>query len=65
MPILAANAVMRAVLLPPGAKSVVMTYQPFARSVWAIFLCLFGGALLVLGLLAAARMQRVAVLKRT
>jgi hypothetical protein len=64
-PILAANAVMRAVLLPPGAKSVVMTYQPFARSVWAIFLWLFGGALLVLGLLAAARMQRVAVSKRT
>jgi hypothetical protein len=64
-PLLAANAVMRAVLLPPNAKSVVMTYEPFARSIWAIFLYLFGGVLLILGLLAAARIQCVAAGKRT
>jgi hypothetical protein len=65
MPILAANAVMRAVLLPPGAKSVVMTYQPFARSVWANFLYLLGAVLLAIGLLVAARTQSVAAAKRT
>jgi hypothetical protein len=64
-PILAANAVMRAVLLSPAAKSVVMTYQPFARSIWAISLYLFGGVLFVVGLLAAARTQSVAAAKRT
>jgi hypothetical protein len=63
--ILAANAVMRAVVLPPGAKSVVMTYQPFTRSIWAISLYLFGGVLFVLGLLAAVRAQSVAAAKRT
>jgi uncharacterized membrane protein YfhO len=62
-PILAANSVMRAVVLPPSAKSVVMTYEPFARSVWAISLYLFGGVLLILGLLAAVRAQRVAAAK--
>jgi hypothetical protein len=56
-PILAANAVMRAVLLPPGAKLVVMTYQPFARGLWAILLYLFGGILLILGSLTALRAQ--------
>jgi hypothetical protein len=59
-PLLAANAVMRAVVLPPNAKSVVMTYEAFARTAQATFLYLFGGVLLILGLLAAARMQRVA-----
>jgi hypothetical protein len=52
-PLLAANAVMRAVVLPPNAKSVVMTYQPFARTRWAIILYLWG-VLLMLGVLAAA-----------
>jgi hypothetical protein len=56
-PILPANAVMRAVLLPPDAKSVVMTYEPFARSIWAVFLYASGGALLIVSLLAAARVQ--------
>ncbi|MFL6824314.1 MAG: hypothetical protein ACJ8FA_17265, partial [Xanthobacteraceae bacterium] len=45
-PLLAANAVMRAVVLPPNAKSVVMTYQPFARTRWAIILYLWGSVLL-------------------
>jgi hypothetical protein len=56
-PILAANAVMRAVQLPPGAKLVVMTYQPFARSPWAILLYLFGGILLIVSSLAAVRLR--------
>jgi hypothetical protein len=60
MPLLAANAVMRAVLLPPNAKSVVMTYQPFARTRWAIILYLWGSVLLMLGVMAAARVQCVA-----
>jgi hypothetical protein len=57
-PLLAANVMMRAVLLPPDAKSVVMTYKPFARSIWAIFLYFSGGVLLILGLLAVARAQK-------
>jgi hypothetical protein len=56
-PLLAANAVMRAVVLPPSARSVVMTYEPFARGGWAIFLYVFGAVLLILGLLVAARAQ--------
>jgi NAD-dependent epimerase/dehydratase family protein len=56
-PLLAANAVMRAVVLPPSARSVVMTYEPFARGAWAIFLYVFGAVLLILGLLVAARAQ--------
>jgi hypothetical protein len=64
-PILPANAVMRAVVLPPGAKSVVMTYQPFARGIWAISLYLLGAVLLAIGLLAAVRAQNVAAAKRT
>jgi hypothetical protein len=64
-PILAANAVMRAIFLPAGAKSVVMTYQPFACSIWAISLYAFGGALFLIGLLAVVRTQSVAAAKRT
>jgi hypothetical protein len=56
-PLLAANAVMRAVVLPPSARSVVMTYELFARGGWAIFLYVFGAVLLILGLLVAARAQ--------
>jgi hypothetical protein len=48
-PLLAANAVMRAVVLPPSARSVVMTYEPFARGGWAIFLYVFGAVLLIAG----------------
>jgi hypothetical protein len=43
--------------LPPGAKLVVMTYQPFARSPWAILLYLFGGILLIVSSLAAVRLR--------
>jgi hypothetical protein len=57
-PLLAANAVMRAVVLPPNAKSVVMTYQPFARTRWAIILYLGGSVLLMLGVLAAATLGK-------
>jgi hypothetical protein len=35
-----------------------MTYEPFARGGWAIFLYLFGGVLLILGLLVTARAQK-------
>jgi hypothetical protein len=59
-PLLAANAVMRAVVLPPNAKSVVMTYQPFARTRWAIILYLWGSVLLILGVLAAGWAQKSA-----
>jgi hypothetical protein len=51
---------MRAVVLPPNAKSVVMTYPPFARTRWAIILYLWGSVLLMLGVMAAARVQCVA-----
>jgi hypothetical protein len=56
-PLLAANAMMRAVVLPPNAKSVVMTYQPFARTSRAIFLYACGCVLLILGMLLAAWLQ--------
>jgi hypothetical protein len=45
-------------VLPPNAKSVVMTYQPFARTKWAIILYLWGSVLLMLGVLAAATLGK-------
>jgi hypothetical protein len=58
-PILPANAIMRAVPLSPDAKFVVMAYQPFARSTWALFLYLLGGVLFALGLLLAVWAQNI------
>jgi hypothetical protein len=57
-PILAANVVMRAVLLPPDAKTVVMLYQPFVRSLWAGLLYGAGAVLFVAGLLLCARLRK-------
>ena len=57
-PILAANVVMRAVLLPPDAKTVVMLYQPFVRSFWAGLLYGAGAVLFVAGLLLCVRLRK-------
>lgn len=58
MPVLPANAVMRAVILPPDAKRVVMIFQPFVRTRTAAMLYLAGAFLLVACLLMVWRYSR-------
>ena len=60
-PLLAANAVMRAVRLPPDAKKVTMVYRPFVRSDVARILYLAGALLFLAGLAIAFGIQRAAV----
>jgi hypothetical protein len=57
-PILAANVLMRAVLLPPDAKTVVMLYEPFVRGFWGRFLYAAGAVIFGVGLLVCARLQK-------
>ncbi|HXF90173.1 MAG TPA: hypothetical protein VNK48_17630 [Xanthobacteraceae bacterium] len=47
VPILPANSVMRAILLPPHAKHVTLTFEPFARTTQALYIYLCGLILLL------------------